>query len=216
MSWPVALQPLLISQVSPLAPNLLDCVVAGDPACRGLSALRTRTSSIHLPSCSTTFRSYKLEFGEYTSLPIIMSHNRPAQPGSPGSRGSASHMPVIAEDENSSGPIPARRGPIPRIPLRVPQKSYRRSNHRSNKPNPFVPDPHPLSEKPGEGSSSATTTTSDTEKQEDFLRKLDIHEQRGDFTNHRRRWLRLLLIVGLVVVILLALAIGLGVGLTNR
>lgn len=87
---------------------------------------------------------------------------------------------------------------------------------------PFIADPHPLSEKYEAGSatmsasaSGSTTTPGDMEKSDDMLRKLDIEEGQS-FGSHRRRWLRLLLIVGLIALVVLALAIGLGVGLSKK
>jgi len=97
---------------------------------------------------------------------------------------------------------------------------------------PFIGDPHPLSEKyeagSGSGSgvgsgpasvtasaSASTTNTYDIEKSEEFMRQVDVEEGQS-FNNHRRRWLRLLIIVGIIAAVILALAIGLGVGLTGR
>lgn len=101
---------------------------------------------------------------------------------------------------------------------------------------PFVGDPHPLSEKYEAGSgygssygsglgsaaasvtastSASTTNTYDVEKSEDYMRQADVQEGQS-FGNHRKRWLRLLIIVGLIAVVIFALAIGLGVGLTSR
>jgi hypothetical protein len=101
---------------------------------------------------------------------------------------------------------------------------------------PFVGDPHPLSEKYEAGSgygssygsglgsaaasvtastSASTTHTYDVEKSEDYMRQADVQEGQS-FGNHRKRWLRLLIIVGLIAVVIFALAIGLGVGLTSR
>ena len=63
--------------------------------------------------------------------------------------------------------------------------------------------------------SASTTNTYDIEKSEEFMRQVDVEEGQS-FNNHRRRWLRLLIIVGIIAAVILALAIGLGVGLTGR
>ncbi|KAH8179502.1 tat pathway signal sequence [Sarocladium implicatum] len=155
-----------------------------------------------------------------------MSLSRPTSSSS-GIRGSMPQMPVISEDDDSL-PLPERRGPIPRGPLRVPQRSYRRSNRSQRPLMPFVPDPHPLSDKYEAGtvslSASASVTASasestgvsgDMEKSEEFLRNLEVEDEMA-FDQNRRRMFRFLIVVGIIVLIILALAIGLGVGLTTR
>lgn len=129
------------------------------------------------------------------------------------SRGSQPQMPVIAEDDNSPVPSPKKTGPLPRFPLRVPQKTYRPSA-RPHRPRPFVPLPHPLSEKYAPGSTSPAASN-DPDNTEDLLRQLDMGEKHS-FTTNRRRTLRLLLVVAAIALVIVALSVGLGVGLTKR
>lgn len=140
-------------------------------------------------------------------------------PSSRASLSSVGHMPVISED----GP----RGPLPRGPLRVPQKNPRRSI------GPGMP-PSPSYIAPASAAAyvvPARTKSLDDDDDEDRSTAAELEQTEikgppsegsigGDehhwFAHNRKRRCRFIIIVAVAMAVIVGLAVGLSIGLSKK